>query len=200
MSRKAAPLLVLVALVAAATFAASAGAGGLLGTTNCGSTSAVFSPWGDQHQYYFTSNGGFESGSGGWMLGGGATVVGGNEPFHLHSSQDGHSLLLPNGGVAASPWLCFGSNTPGIRFMAMSPSGSGSVHVRLVARGLLGLLAILDGGTVEVGPSWAPTIDFGTTFSQLNSALLGANAIQVVISASGNVQLDDLYIDPFTQY
>jgi hypothetical protein len=74
------------------------------------------------------------------------------------------------------------------------------VHVRLIARGLVGVLAILDGGTVQVGPTWAPTIDFGTTFSQLNSALLGANSIQIVLSSSGPVQLDDLYIDPFTQY
>ncbi len=182
-----------------AAFAANAEAG-LLGGVNCGSTAAVFAPWGDRSQYYFTSNGGFESGSTGWTLSGGARVVGGNEPFYLHSSQDKSSLLLPDGAVAASHWLCFGSNTPGIRFMATSPTGSGTVHVRVVARGLLGVLAILDGGTVQVGSSWAPTIDFGTTFSQLNSALLGANAIQVVISTRGDVQIDDLYIDPFTQY
>ena len=191
-----------LAVVAASTFAATANAGSILalGKTNCGSTAAVFAPWNDPHQYYFTSNGGFESGSAGWTLSGGAQVVSGNEPYFLHSSGDSHSLLLPSGAVAASPWVCFGSNTPGIRFLAMSPTGSGTVHVRVIARGLLGVVSILDGGTVQVGSSWAPTTDFGTTFSQLNTALLGANAIQIVITASGNVQLDDLYIDPFTQY
>ncbi|MBV8080763.1 MAG: hypothetical protein JO186_10370 [Actinobacteria bacterium] len=190
-------LVIAAVLVALTSFAASARAGLPLGGVSCGPTSAVFSQWGDNHQYYFTSNGGFESGSSGWTLGPGASVTEGNEPFFIHSSSDNHALSLANGAFAASPWVCFGSNTPHIRFMA---SGSGSIHVRLIARGLLGELAILDGGTIQVGPSWAPTPDLGTTFSQLNSALLGANAIQVVLTATGNVQVDDLYIDPFTQY
>src|SRR5581483_258666 len=115
------------------------------------------------------------------------------EPFYVHSAGDGSSLYLPDGGVADLPLVCFGSNTPGIRFFATSPSGSASIHVRIIARGLLGLLSILDGGTVRIGPSWSPTIDFGTTFSQLNSALLGARSIEIVLSANGPVQLDDVY-------
>ena len=189
-----------VTVVACTAFAATAKAGLGLGTSNCGPTSAVFAPWGDQHQYYFTSNGGFEAGSSGWILTGGAQVVSGNEPFHVHAAQDASSLLLPDGATADLPGVCFGSNTPGIRFFAMSPSGSATVHVRIIAHGLLGILSILDGGSYHVGSTWAPTATFSTTLSQLNSALLGARSIDIVLSASGPVQLDDVYVDPFTQY
>jgi hypothetical protein len=160
----------------------------------------VFAPWGDRGQYYFASDGGFEAGGAGWALSGGAKAVPGNEPFYLHGAQDRASLLIPNGGVATSPALCFGSNTPGVRFVATSPSGSATIRVRIIARGLVGVLSILDGGTIHVGPSWAPTTAFSTTFSQLNSVLLGAKSIQVVISVSdGSAQVDDVYVDPFQQ-
>lgn len=187
-------------IVVCAAFAATARAGLGLGTSSCGPTSAVFAPWGDQHQYFLTPNGGFEAGSSGWLLSGGARVVPGNEPFYVHSAQDSSSLLLPDGASADLPLVCFGSNTPGIRFFATSPSGSATVHVRIIAHGLLGVLSILDGGTYRVGSTWAPTAVFGTTFSQLNSALLGAKSIEIVLTASGPVQLDDVYVDPFTQY
>lgn len=203
MDKKALRLLALGLVVCVgAAFAATAKAGlGLnLGAASCGPTAPVFSPWGDQHQYFLAPNGGFEAGSSGWNLSGGAHVVSGNEPFYIHSKQDSSSLYLPDGGVADLPSVCFGSNTPGIRFLAMSPAGSATVHVRIIAHGLLGVLAILDGGTYRVGPSWAPTVNFGTTFSQLNSTLLGAKSIEIVLSASGPVQLDDVYLDPFTQY
>jgi hypothetical protein len=183
-----------------ATAKADTNLGSLLGASNCGATSSVFAPWGDQAQYYFATDGGFEAGGAGWTFGGGARVVAGNEPFYLHSAQDRASLLIPNGGVATSPSLCFGSNTPGIRFVATSPSGSAVLHVTIVARGPVGVLAILDGGTIRVGSTWEPTASFATTFSQLNSVLLGAKSIQVVITSSdGDAQIDDVYVDPFLQ-
>ena len=70
----------------------------------------MFAPWGDQGQYYFTSDGGFEGGGVGWGFARGAKVVAGNESFNLHSTQDKASLLIPNGGVATSPLFCFVSH------------------------------------------------------------------------------------------
>jgi hypothetical protein len=166
-----------------------------LGTT-CGATQAVFAPWGDTHQYYFTQSGGFESGAPGWTLSGGARVVAGNEPFYIHSKTDDSSLLIPSGGVAISPPLCFGLNTPGIRFFATSNSGPSTIHVQVIANGPLGLLSILDGGPATVGTSWAPTPVFSTTLSQLS----GATSIQLKITSTGNVQIDDIYIDPFVSH
>ena len=163
----------------------------------CGPTTTAFAQWGDSRSYYFTADGGFESGGAGWTFTGGAKVVAGNEPFYLHSTADDSSLLLPSGATATSPALCFGVLDPGLRFVAVAPSGSGTLHVQLVAQGLLGVLAVIDGGTIQVGSSWAPTEVFSTLGSQLNVPL-GTKTIQVVLTSSGgDVQVDDLYIDPW---
>jgi hypothetical protein len=163
---------------------------------NCGTTSQPFAPWNDSAAYYLAGNGGFES-AGGWTLSGGAAVVAGNESFYAHGKQDHSALLLPNGATATSAQLCFGLLNPGIRFFAMSPTGSGTVKVQVVATGLLGGLTTLDGGTVSAGKTWAPSPKLSTTLSQLNS-LVGAKSIAIKLTAvNGSVEVDDLYIDPF---
>jgi hypothetical protein len=196
-SRKLALLVSALALAASALAAGASAdpAPGLLGG-NCGPTSQPFAPWGDSGAYYLAGNGGFES-TGGWTLSGGAAVVAGNEPSYVHSKQDHSALLLPNGATATSGQVCFGLLNPGIRFFAMSPTGSGTVRVQVIAYGLLGALASLDGGTVSAGKAWAPTAKLGTTLSQLNT-LLGAKSIAIKLTAvNGSVEVDDLYIDPF---
>lgn len=161
----------------------------------CGPTTNAFSQFGDSRSYDFAS--GFESNGAGWTLGGGAKIVAGNEPFYLHSSTDDSSLLLPSGGTASLSALCFGLLNPGLRLVAVSPSGTGTLHLQLVARGLLGVLAVIDGGTVQVGSTWAPTEIFSTLGSQLNVPV-GTKTIQVVLtSTGGDVQVDDLYNDPW---
>jgi hypothetical protein len=69
----------------------------------------------------------------------------------------------------------------------------------VIATGLLGVLSVLDGGTATVGTSWAPTPVFSTTFSQLNVPV-GTKTIQLQITSTGNVQIDDIYIDPFVSH
>lgn len=165
---------------------------------NCGATSAVFAPWGDASQYYLATSGGFEAGAPGWTLNGGAAVVAGNEPFHVHSATDSSSLLIPAGASAISPDLCFGALTPNVRFFAVADGAPATIHVRLVVASPLGALSVLDGGTATVGSSWAPTPVFTTTVSQLES-LLGAK-VQVEISSTAPVQIDDIYVDPFVAH
>jgi hypothetical protein len=194
-----APITCIAAMLAGAT--ASANGGGSLVTAliggNCGATSTPFSQWGDQSAYYFAQNGGFEQGAAGWTLSGGAAVVSGNEPYHVHASSDAYSLNIPDGASATSPSLCFGLLTPNVRFFAVSTgNGPATIHVRIIARGLLGVLSVIDGGTTTVGTSWAPTQAFATLGSQLNS-LVGAKSIQVQITTTGSVKIDDIYIDPF---
>ena len=192
--------LLVAAIAASAAVASTAHAGTVLGSVttalvggNCGSTSAAFAPFGDPRSYYFISDGGFEAGGAGWTFTGGAKVVPGNETFNLHSSSDRSSLLVPSGGTATSPALCFGLLYPGIRMMV---SGSGTLQVRVIAHGLLGALSVLDGGTVSVSGGWAPTQVFSTTLSQLNIPV-GTKSIQIALSSTGSVQVDDIYIDPF---
>jgi|SRR5438067_1053660 len=154
----------------------------------------------DSRSYYFASDGGFESGGIGWTFAGGGKVVPGNETFYVHSSSDRRSALLPAGASVTSPQLCFGLFYPGVRFFVSSPTGSATVHVRLIARGLFGVLSVLDGGTAQVGSTWSATPAFSTLFSQLNVPV-GTKTIQLVVSASdGAVQLDDVGVDPFLQW
>jgi hypothetical protein len=161
----------------------------------CGPTTNAFAQFGDARSYYFTNNGGFEAGTSGWTLAGDAKVVPGNEPFFLSGGGDS-SLSLPSGSSATSSGLCFGVLDPGLRFLAVAPNGPATLHVQIVANGLLGVLAVIDGGTIQVGSSWAPTEVFSTLGSQL-SVPLGTKTIKVVLTSSGDVQVDDLYIDPF---
>jgi hypothetical protein len=68
----------------------------------------------------------------------------------------------------------------------------------VITRSLLGILSILDGGTVSAGSQWAPSPRMATTLSQL-SVIVGAKAIQFEFSATGDVRIDDLYVDPLLQ-
>ena len=190
-------LLTLVLACALAGVASTAQAGGgisLLGG-NCGSTSAVFSRWSDNAGYYFAPNGGFEKGTTGWTLAGPAAVTNGNDPFAL-SGPGSHALSLGTGG-SASITVCYGLTYPAVRFVAAGVGGNAVIHVRVVARSLLGVLSTLDGGTFTVGTAWTPAPKLSTLFSALASPV-GAKTMQLQISVeSGKALIDDLYVDPF---
>ena len=168
---------------------------GLLGG-NCGSTSHVFAPWGDYGSYYFASNGGFESGAYGWSLPRGAQIVAENEPFRVHGAGDRYSLAIPSGATATTPSICYGTLYPTSRLFARSTSGkAGTIRVRVVVRSLLGILTILDVGTLDVTPTWAPTpvhLQLGAALA----ALVGSKSMQVQFVPSTGVLIDDLYVDP----
>ena len=113
----------LVTLAAVAAMAAPAPANALLGLGNpCGSQlSQPFAQFGDDLSYTLVPGGSFEPGTAGWSLAGGATVVGGNEPFAASGS---HSLYLPNGSYATSPFMCVGTLSPTFRLYGFSSSSS----------------------------------------------------------------------------
>lgn len=192
-------LLTLLGAFALAATAATARAGlitSLVGG-NCGSTSYVFSPWSDTSDYYFAQNGGFENGSAGWTLGGAAQVVNGNDPFDL-SGAGSSSLQLGTGG-SASINTCYGLFYPAVRFTATGVDGPATIHVRVIAHSLLGVLTVLDGGTFTVGDSWQPSPKLSTLLAAL-AAPLGTKSMTLQISVdSGTAQIDDLYVDPFVR-
>ena len=186
-------------LAATAALAATVGTGtaqaGLIGG-GCGATLPVFAPWGDYAAYYLAPNGTFENGSTNWSLSGGATVVApNNEPWYL-SGLGSHALQIPRGG-SASINVCYGLTYPGVRFFVAGQNGNATVHVRVVARSLLGVLSVLDGGTFTAGSGWAPSPKISTLFSAL-AAPLGTKSMQLQFTVeSGTAQIDDLFVDPF---
>jgi hypothetical protein len=196
-------LLCGVAIIASLTLTSTAKAG-LLGTggaSYCDPTSTqAFSRWGDTSSYARLLNGGFENGSTGWVLGGGARVVSGNEPYYLSGhTSDSHSLLLPAGSSAYSGTVCFATGDWHLRFMTKRLSSSGSLHVQVIVPSLLGILTILDGGTVSGSGTWAPTPRLALLLSNVTS-LLGTKAVAfrfTPVGSGASFQIDDVYLDPW---
>ena len=190
-------IAMLVAMLAAGLSVSAASAGGsLLGLNNdCGTTSTPFAQFGDYRNYTFGPNGGLENGGTGWSLSGGR-VVSGNESFYAHSRSDSNSLSLPSGSSAYTPKLCMGTTSTVMRFFVRS-SDNGSVKVEVVLRGLLGqVLGIFQVSKLSPGASWQP----GPGILNLDSllGLLGVSSVQLKFTAlSGNVQVDDIYVDPW---
>jgi hypothetical protein len=189
---------VVIALVAMAAISSSAQACSYSGAEQ------VFSRWGDQKNYVLAPDGGFEAGGSGWSLKSGASVVGGNESYFLNDAGDSKALSLPPGSSAASPPICMSIDTPSFRLMARN-TGNPASRLRVEAvYNLLGLVRTKVGGNISAGPNWAPTQSISTVLGL--STIVGTlipSAIQVRITpldATGNWQVDDLYIDPFCRH
>ena len=196
MVRRSAVCLIFVAAVVALCAPAALASGSVLGLSNdCGSASQPFAPFGDYRSYTFGANGGLENGSAGWALGGGE-IVKGNASFFVHSKSDRYSLALSPGDSALSPNLCMGTTSTVTRFSVRSGDG-GRVRVQVVLRNVLGqVLGVLEVSDVSPGSSWSP----GPAILNLDSllGLVGVSSMQVQFSElNGNVQVDDLYVDPW---
>jgi hypothetical protein len=163
-------------------------------------SSQVFSRFSDSAYYARMLNGGFENGSTAWVLSGGARVVSGNEPYYLTGNTgDSHSLLLPGGSSAYSGTVCFKLGDWHLRFMAKRLSTSGGLRVQVIVPSLLGILTILDGGTVSGSGTWAPSPRMALLLSNVLS-LVGTRAVAfrfTPVGAGASYQIDDVYLDPW---
>jgi len=190
-------LVVVAAVVAAFAAAPSSGASTLTSSCNYGAASRPFVPWLDLASYTLVPGGSFEAGAPGWTLAGGARVVSGNESFYAHSTLDRYSLALPAGSSATTAPFCVSLLRPTIRFfVANGGSSTSKLRVRVVCRGLLGILGTLDGGTITAGAAWKPS---PVMLATLN-APLGTKSAQFVFTpadSSGAWRIDDLYVDPW---
>jgi hypothetical protein len=180
-----------------AVFASPANAG-LLGTGSASYcdpfSSQVFHPWGDQSNYMLTPGGSFEESTTLWKLSGGAKVISGNDPYFIHSKGDRRSLYMPAGSSASTPTMCFAAGDWHLRFMG---TGNGQLRVAVTVNSLLGVLSILDGGTVSNNGSWKPSPQVGLLLTNV-TGLLTTKAISIRLTAtSGTSQIDDVYLDPF---
>ena len=202
-ARKALLVLTGVVIIAALATTRTAKAG-LLSTGSasyCDSTATqTFAAWGDSSYYARLFNGSFEGGSTGWYLSGGARIVSGNEPFFVGDADDSHSLLLPSGSSAYSSTVCFALADWHLRFFAKNVGSSrGQLHVQVIVPSLLGVLSVLDGGTVSAGGTWQPSPRLALLLSNVTS-LLGTKAVAfrfTPVGAGAAFQVDDVYLDPW---
>jgi hypothetical protein len=193
-------LLCGVAIIASLTMTSTAKAATHSASYCDPSSTQAFSRWGDSSSYARLFNGDFENGSTGWVLSHGASVVSGNEPYYINGrTSDTHSLRLPAGSSAYSGTVCFALGDWHLRFMAKRLSSSGSLRVQVIVPSILGLLSILDGGTVSGNGSWAPSPRLALLLSNVTS-LLGTNAVAfrfTPVGSNASFQIDDVYLDPW---
>ena len=191
-------LLGALALLAVGS-AAPASNAGILPGSGCNYPPAIhpFVPWSDFASYALMQGGSFENGASGWLLAGGARVVTGNESYRVTAATDSHSLAIPTGGAATTPPFCVSLTRPTIRFFASNNGSSASrLRVKVVFRSVLGVLGILDGGTVAAGSAWQPSPIMLATLN----APLGSNSVQLTFFPSDNTgswRIDDVYVDPW---
>jgi hypothetical protein len=169
---------------------------GILSPKNVASACPIpqqsFKQFGDSTWYQLASGGSFE-GQNNWKLSGGASVVADQESWAV-AGAGSQALSLPNGASALSPASCFAFGDVQTR---MFVKGTGKVRVNVVVSSLLGVLGVLDGGTVQAGQSWQPSPKISLLVSSLGG-LLATDAIQLRLTAvDGNAVVDDVYIDPF---
>jgi hypothetical protein len=205
--RKAAILLVtaLAALAALAATTAPSAEGGLIGTgaaSGCDTAAShPFEAWGDNANYLLVPGGSFEAGGPAWALSRGAYVGPGNEPFHTEGDGGNRSLYLLPGATATSPTSCFAFGDWHARFFVRGAGlRSGRLEVDVVVRSLLGVLTVLDGGSVAPSGEWRPSPRIGMLICNVTS-LLGTRAVSLRFKAvNATFQIDDVYIDPWKDF
>lgn len=159
-------------------------------------TSKPFARWGDSASYVLMPGGAFEPGSPAWTLSGGARVVRGNETFYVNGAGDAYSLELPVGSSALTPPNCYAFGDWKMRFFVAGSNGR--VRVTVVVKSLLGVLSVLDAGTVRGGSSWQPSPELQLTLTNL-TGLVAVDAVSFRFSSVGSstVRVDDAYLDPW---
>jgi hypothetical protein len=162
--------------------------------------SPVFSSFGDNANYLLLQNGSFEAGTSGWLLTGSA-VVGGNESFYLNSPSDSHALMINPTGVAVSPDICVGIETPTFRFVARRTSGTwAQMNVNLLWTDSAGVSHTTTVGSISGTTAWAvtPALKLGTTLPLWQSSSTLTVRIQFVpANYGGTWRIDDVYVDPY---
>lgn len=156
--------------------------------------SQPFKPWGDSAYYVLVPGGSFESGTAGWELGRGTKVVRGNESFYVGSRSDRYSLYMPSGASVITPPMCFAAGDWKMRFFG---SDGGEVRVEVRVKSLLGVLSVLDGGTMRSGRTWEPSPEIGLLITNLGGVLATDSISFRLIAKDESVRIDDVYLDPW---
>ena len=176
----------LAGLIAALAIAAPASA-------CAGKSSQPFAPWGDFNSYELAPNGTLES-TNGWTLTGGAKLVNGSEPFAATGRLGQYSLSIPAGATATSPAMCIDEVRPTFRFFAKAVQGSAaSLRAEALAERPSQYAAL---GSVSGTTVWAPVAPMDTGAKSLLLDGKGTAAVRLRFTATGDWQIDDLFVDP----
>jgi hypothetical protein len=164
-------------------------------------TTEPFTPWADLGDYFLAPSGSFETSLTGWTAKGKPVIVSGNEPYHVNSATDSHSLSLPNGTALTSPSICVTLDTPDFRLFVLNTGTATSVlNVNMTYTDDKGKAHILTVARLLGSKSWAPTLP--TLFLANITSILNSNGCTWVTfqfapaDNKGRWQIDDFYVDP----
>jgi hypothetical protein len=166
------------------------------GACNSATLSTPFARWGDTNLYELVPGGDFEAAPSSWSLTGGAQQASGSESFAATGSLGTHSLSLPVGASAQTPYTCVNASYPSFRFFARTVTAKSTISVQVVYHTVLGTLA-LPVGTVTPSGAWQPTAPMLTGAAVLGVLSGGtAQAALRFTETSGSASIDDVFIDP----
>jgi hypothetical protein len=165
-------------------------------------TSRPFASLGDPGSYFLAPAGDMESSpfAAGWWLSGGASLVDGSESFDVTGdASDAHSLALPGGSSAMTPQICVTIMDPQFRvFVRNTGDPKAQLTVQAVTTNSSGQLRTIDLGALKGSADWS--LSNPVLFrNAINPGQDGTGLVAFQFApkdATGNWQIDDLYIDP----
>lgn len=161
-----------------------------LNACNSSTLTQPFARWLDLANYEPAPGGDFESAT--WTLSGGAQRVPGSESYAATGSLGSSSLSLPAGSSAQSPQTCVDAAYPTIRFFV---AGEGSVAVSVVDGS-----SVIPAGVAVAGREWSPTSVMLTSSAVLGALSGGTVPVSLTLTGlSGDPQIDDVFIDPWSR-
>ena len=189
-------LLAPIAASVAALLLPAAGNASLVPATNCTVAPGThpFLAWGDGANYVLAPGG--DGSFAGWTLGSGVTPVAGG-PLGLTSA-----LSIPAGAAAVSPATCINVPHATARLFVRTDSPGAKLTVSAVYDNGKHVITIPAGGAVSPGTSWAPT-DRLKIHPVILPALHGPGTAEITlrfVADHGTVQIDDVFLDPWSRW
>ena len=152
------------------------------------SLSQPFLSWGDSATYALFPGG--DGSFAGWALAGAAQVTGGY--------GGGGALDLPSGAVATSPGGCVNIPHPTTRFFMRADTPGAALEVASIYDNGTETVAI-PMGTVSPGSSWSPSPSLAIHPAVVPALRGGTEDVTLQFTATqGDVQIDDVYVDPYS--
>ncbi|HYH57989.1 MAG TPA: hypothetical protein VD790_02040 [Thermoleophilaceae bacterium] len=167
--------------------------------------SQTFLDWKDQSWYTLAGGGDMESDEG-WTLDD-AKIASGNEPWQVNGASDSHSLKLPAGSSATSPYMCIEPGFPYFRVFARNTGKAKSrLKVEVIFRDSTGAMKVKKAGKLRFRKDdWRLSRRLATASGLANPKGKGKGEPEVTFEAAfrftpmgdaGKWRIDDLFVDP----
>ncbi len=187
------PRRLFCAAASALAIAAALPAAAAACTVSTANEGQPFAAYGDTSLYTLAPGGSFVSGAHGWTLTDTTTQNGG-------SSFPDALTIAPNGTAISAP-ICVSSKTPTFRFFGRQDGGYyAEVNVNVLWTNTYGQAEDVTAGGGNVGSSWAPSgiYDLGAMLPTESGNTFSVRLQFIPAATGGAVQIDDVYVDPYS--